>query len=49
MRGLNDKGKRVLVKSVSKSARADVVSPGDQVGVCGGELVRELWGGRYMD
>lgn len=25
MRGLNDKGKRVLVKSVLKSARADVV------------------------
>lgn len=51
MHGLNDRRKRVLVRSLLRSVRADVVclqeAKMEYMGE--GEFVKELWGGHFVD
>lgn len=48
--GLNDRGKRVLIRSLLRNAKAEVVCLQETKMDCiDGEVVRELWGGHFVD
>ncbi|GMQ05984.1 hypothetical protein CsSME_00050757 [Camellia sinensis var. sinensis] len=50
VRGLNDKGKRAVVRSLLKSARADVMCLQETKMECVGvDVVRDIWGGWHVD
>ena len=50
VRGLNAVDKRVAVKSIIKKSRADVVCLQEtKMEVLGDEVVREVWGSRFIE